>query len=69
MIFHLLQTAQYVYKMLKDGVFGDCENEIENFLVRYRVIFPHATDFKLPTEPSLEEENHEVIDELGKEAN
>lgn len=53
--------------MLKDGTFGDCEAEIENFLVRYRVIFPHATDFKLPKEST--EENHEVTDELVKDAN
>jgi hypothetical protein len=54
---------------LKKGTFGDCESEIEKFLVRYRVIFPHALDFKLPKEST--DENHEVNNDelLAKDAN
>lgn len=63
-----LETAQEVLSSLRDGCYGDCDAEVEQFLESYRTVFPYATDFKLPSTAS-DESAVEANDEVSKEAN
>ena len=53
-----IKTCKNVLKSLKRGDFGPCDTEIEQFMSKCQVLFPHAVDFRSPGSIMHCESNH-----------
>ncbi|KAB0796534.1 hypothetical protein PPYR_10595 [Photinus pyralis] len=53
-----IKTCKNVLKSLKNGDFGPCDTEIEQFMTSCQVLFPHAIDFRSPSSIVHCESNH-----------
>lgn len=53
-----LQGCVEVLTSLRDGEFGPCEKETEDYIAACREKFPYAKAFQPPAPPSDDEANH-----------
>lgn len=58
-------TCTLVLESLKNGDFGSCEAEAENYRMRCKAVFPHATIFASTTPNGVDSEKQEISDFIG----
>jgi len=64
-----ITTCDSVLKSLKKGDFGQCDSQVEEFMNKCQVLFPHAGNFRSPSSPLVCESNHVPPDQDNYSSN